>query len=139
MKIFRESLKQKIFFAIFSLWVVSFTAIAATDNEGLLFVPESNPVLKFSSQNSDEEIDPFTGNLTLRHTDLVLPGTNGMDLRITREWDMRFHYEGLGGRSSAPYHNQWVTLGHSGWHFSSGYYTANYGRLIDQNNPFTAV
>jgi len=66
----------KIFVAVLSLWVVSFFAIASTDSKGLLFVPESNSVLKFASQNSDEEVDPFTGDLTLRHTDLVLPGTH---------------------------------------------------------------
>ena len=40
-----------------------------------------------------ESVDPFSGFLTLVHTDLVLPGNGGLDVRI-----MRTYNSGIWGR-----------------------------------------
>ena len=34
-----------------------------------------------------DQVDPLSGNLLLAHTDLVLPGNAGLDLRITRYYN----------------------------------------------------
>lgn len=36
-----------------------------------------------------ENIDPFTGNVNLLHTDVILPGNGGMDLKIMRSYNSR--------------------------------------------------
>jgi len=34
-----------------------------------------------------EHVDPLSGNLTLTHTDLVVPGNGGMDIRVVRHYN----------------------------------------------------
>ena len=40
-------------------------------------------------QQVSESIDPFTGNLNLLHTDIILPGDGGLDLKIQRAYNSR--------------------------------------------------
>lgn len=46
-----------------------------------------------SSDSVYEYVDPFSGFLTIVHTDLVLPGNGGLDVRI-----MRTYNSGIWGR-----------------------------------------
>lgn len=39
---------------------------------------------KSPSKYLNEAVDPFSGTLSLRHTDIVLPGNGGMDIRVSR-------------------------------------------------------
>src|SRR5687767_13122080 len=45
----------------------------------------------FSIQSPHEAIDPFSGNLILRHVDLQLPGAGGHDLTIQRVYNSKIH------------------------------------------------
>jgi YD repeat-containing protein len=45
----------------------------------------------FSAQAPSEAIDPFSGNLIIRHTDLTLPGVAGLDLRLQRVYNSKIH------------------------------------------------
>src|SRR6266571_9438520 len=40
-------------------------------------------------QQVEESVDPFTGNVNLLHTDVILPGDGGLDLRIQRSYNGR--------------------------------------------------
>jgi YD repeat-containing protein len=40
-------------------------------------------------QQVQEDVQPFTGNLSLVHTDLVLPGNGGFDLKVQRTYNSR--------------------------------------------------
>jgi len=46
--------------------------------------PGLNPFKETINQNFGEEIDPFSGQLQLSYTDLVVPGNGGFDIRINR-------------------------------------------------------
>ena len=40
-------------------------------------------------QQVQESVDPFTGNVNLLHTDVILPGNGGLDLKIQRSYNSR--------------------------------------------------
>jgi hypothetical protein len=40
-----------------------------------------------STVDYNESIDPFSGNLHLGHTDIVIPGNGGLDIRIQRSYN----------------------------------------------------
>jgi YD repeat-containing protein len=40
----------------------------------------------FGQGKFDEAVDPISGKLTLKYTDVVIPGPNGLDIRITRNY-----------------------------------------------------
>ena len=45
----------------------------------------------FMAQSPVERVDPFSGNLVLRHTDLSLPGVAGLDLALVRVYNSKIH------------------------------------------------
>lgn len=45
----------------------------------------------FSAQAPNEMVDPFSGNLIIRHTDLHLPGIAGLDLTLQRVYNSKIH------------------------------------------------
>lgn len=49
--------------------------------------PGLNPFKDTINQNFGEHIDPFSGQLQLTYTDLVIPGNGGFDLRINRVYN----------------------------------------------------
>ncbi|MBU6951602.1 PQQ-binding-like beta-propeller repeat protein [Hahella sp. HN01] len=46
--------------------------------------PGLNPFQSTINQSFNEHIDPFSGGLSLKYTDVFLPGNGGMDVRINR-------------------------------------------------------
>jgi Domain of unknown function (DUF6531) len=40
----------------------------------------------YAMNGIDERVDPITGTLHLKHTDLVIPGPNGFDIKISRHY-----------------------------------------------------
>lgn len=40
----------------------------------------------FGQGKFDESVDPITGKLSLTHTDVVIPGPNGLDIRVMRNY-----------------------------------------------------
>jgi hypothetical protein len=63
----------------------------------------------------EENIDLFTGNLTLRFLDVYLPGPNGFDLKVWRVYNSKILRDRLPGSSwgiqQEPY--SWVGMGWS--------------------------
>jgi YD repeat-containing protein len=49
--------------------------------------PGLNPFKETINQNFGEHIDPFSGQLQLNYTDLVVPGNGGFDIRINRVYN----------------------------------------------------
>lgn len=40
----------------------------------------------FGQNKLDEKVDPISGKLTLTHVDVAIPGANGMDIRVVRQY-----------------------------------------------------
>ena len=50
--------------------------------------PGLNPFRSASGQDATENIDPFSGNLQLSYVDLLVPGNGGLDIAITRSYNL---------------------------------------------------
>lgn len=48
--------------------------------------PGINPFKETINDSFNEQVDPFSGTLQLKYTDLFIPGNGGMDVRITRTY-----------------------------------------------------
>ncbi|WP_434702540.1 hypothetical protein [Pseudomonas sp. Z1-12] len=59
-----------------------------------------------------DRVDPWSGNLVLRHKDLSLPGNGGLDIEVWRNYDMRSASTGLASTHLLSY--RWAALG-PGW------------------------
>lgn len=46
--------------------------------------PGLNPFKDSLNQHFNEHVDPFSGTLQLKYTDLTIPGNGGMDIKVTR-------------------------------------------------------
>lgn len=55
--------------------------------------PGLSPFRGRVSANVDESIDTFTGALTLTHTDLLVPGNGGLDIKIQRSYNSNSVYD----------------------------------------------
>jgi len=67
--------------------LIAGTALAASTEANIRDYyeePGLNPFKETINQNFGEEIDPFSGQLQLSYTDLVVPGNGGLDIRINR-------------------------------------------------------
>jgi len=86
--------------------------------------PGLNPFKETINQNFGENIDPFSGQLQLSYTDLVVPGNGGFDVRINRVYnnpqDAFLPY--------SPYGHGWTM--HFGRIVASN---ANAGKICNQN------
>ncbi|NER59961.1 hypothetical protein G3435_08225 [Pseudomonas sp. MAFF212428] len=63
-----------------------------------------------------DRVDPHSGNLTIKHTDLSLPGAGGLDISIHRVYDLHRLSAGLQGSYKQSY--EWTALG-PGWTLSA--------------------
>lgn len=82
-------MKKKIAFLLVLLSVISVTpkTLLAADPSLDPFYSMGHPSGGSSSPESvDESVDPFSGHLSLVHTDLYLPGNGGLDLKIMRTY-----------------------------------------------------
>ncbi|NLH76925.1 MAG: hypothetical protein GX465_07800, partial [Acidobacteria bacterium] len=60
----------------------------------------------------EENIDLFTGNVTLRYRDIYLPGPNGLDVEVWRVYNSKILKDRQSGNPSVQaYHRSWVGLG----------------------------
>src|SRR5512143_3128997 len=58
---------------------------------------------------SEENIDLFTGNVTLRYLDVFLPGPNGFNLEVWRVYNSKILKDRQSGNPSVQaYHRSWV-------------------------------
>lgn len=46
--------------------------------------PGLNPFKDTLNQSLNEHIDPFSGTLQLKYTDITVPGNGGMDINVNR-------------------------------------------------------
>ena len=93
----RKTLYSLLLLAMFA--ALNFTVIYADDNDRSFIynnyeypkgINKKGIEPAFSMQNVQEEkVDPATGNLEIRTTDLYLEGKNGLDLAITRYYNMQ--------------------------------------------------
>jgi len=61
---------------------------------------------------TEENIDLFTGNVTLRYRDIYLPGPNGLDLEVWRVYNSKILKDRQSGNPVVQaYHKSWVGLG----------------------------
>lgn len=79
------------FFIAVGIGLLAFAAPALATVKGLLpdfyAEPGLNPFRDQVSANVTENIDPFSGTLTLTYTDLVVPGNGGLDIKIKRTYN----------------------------------------------------
>jgi hypothetical protein len=63
----------------------------------------------------EENIDLFTGNVTLRYRDIYLPGPNGLDVEVWRVYNSKILKDRQSGNPSVQaYHQSWVGMGWTG-------------------------
>lgn len=61
---------------------------------------------------SEENIDLFTGNVSLRYRDVYLPGPNGLDVEVWRVYNSKILKDRQSGNPVVQaYHRSWVGLG----------------------------
>jgi len=60
----------------------------------------------------EENIDLFTGNVTLRYRDVYLPGPNGLDVEVWRVYNSKILKDWQSGQPGVQaYHKSWVGIG----------------------------
>lgn len=60
----------------------------------------------------EENIDLFTGNVTLRYRDVYLPGPNGLDVEVWRVYNSKILADWQSGQPLVQaYHQSWVGIG----------------------------
>ncbi|NTV79799.1 MAG: choice-of-anchor D domain-containing protein [Candidatus Aminicenantes bacterium] len=60
----------------------------------------------------EENIDLFTGNVTLRYRDVFLPGPNGLDVEVWRVYNSKILKDWQSGQPGVQaYHKSWVGIG----------------------------
>jgi hypothetical protein len=80
--------------ALFITWGLLTTVSPAEEIRDYYAEPGLNPFKETVNQDFHEHIDPFSGTLQLKYTDLIVPGNGGMDIRIHRvytslqEWEL---------------------------------------------------
>jgi YD repeat-containing protein len=80
--------------ALFISWGLLITVSPAEEIRDYYAEPGLNPFKETVNQNFHEHIDPFSGTLQLKYTDLIVPGNGGMDIHIHRvytslqEWEL---------------------------------------------------
>ncbi len=98
----------------------------------IYYEPGINPYREQIRQDGIESVDPYTGMLKIQHTDLLLPGNGGLDIKIVRTYDSASVYQlGLGGLDLGPMGYGWT------FHFGklSGSYVCQPGFNTPANRP----
>jgi hypothetical protein len=89
-------------FHVAVVWVFLLSSTAVySDYPKVYEEPGFYPYREQVSQEGEDFVDPFTGQLKVRHLDLYLPGNGGLDINIWRTYDssrigMIFHTLGAG-------------------------------------------
>ncbi|MEH6635911.1 MAG: PKD domain-containing protein, partial [Halioglobus sp.] len=81
---------MKGFIRAIILALVAFSPLAFSDDEMRDFYAEPgvNPFRTAAGQDPTENIDPFSGNVQLSYVDLSIPGNGGLDLDISRYYNL---------------------------------------------------
>ncbi|WP_223232766.1 hypothetical protein [Pseudomonas brenneri] len=99
---------------------------------------EPNPLsLGSTSTGQVESVDPWSGNLTVRHKDLELPGNGGLDIQVWRTYDMNSASAQLLSSHNQSY--RWTALG-PGWTLSAAPKISIHSRfqlITHRNSPPT--
>lgn len=73
-------------FVILSTIAACFS-VFAEETRDFYAEPGLHPYKGYVGQQDPENIDPFSGNLQLKHTDVTIPGNGGLDINITRTYN----------------------------------------------------
>jgi YD repeat-containing protein len=71
-----------------ALCLICATPQAEDEQRDFYAEPGLNPFATASGQDATEHIDPFSGNLQRSYVDLFLPGNGGLDIEITRYYNL---------------------------------------------------
>lgn len=69
------------------MFIASFWLAAHAEDKTNYDEPGISQGRDYLEQHFAEHIDPFSGNLSLQYTDLVLPGNGGFDIRVQRSYN----------------------------------------------------
>src|SRR3972149_1165448 len=78
--------KYSLLLLIFSVFFKPDDLVAIGENYDELGFKKNKTYLKFSPE---EYVNIFSGNLLLTHTDIILPGNGGLDLKIQRTYNSK--------------------------------------------------
>jgi len=81
-------------------FLLACSVMAAENFRDYYAEPGIQPFKESINQNISEHIDPFSGSLQLKYTDLVVPGNGGMDIRVNRIYNSlqdKLEYRGVNG------------------------------------------
>jgi YD repeat-containing protein len=70
------------------LAIAAACAFAEDEMRDFYAEPGLNPFSSGSGQDATENIDPFSGNVQLSYLDLLVPGNGGLDIAITRYYNL---------------------------------------------------
>ncbi|KAB2116620.1 RHS repeat protein [Vibrio alginolyticus] len=113
------------------LGVVVFTSyqLQAGLGEEMKIIEGNRELARFSSNSNSVSVNDFTGELTIKHRDFLIPGPNGLDIDVTREFSsykrLGHNYLGNGG----------VAIGVNGWSIFTGSFKTNL--ITKYNNRYS--
>ena len=113
--------KTSCWFAFFALILAPLNGVSAQENDFLPdYYAETGLTDRATINDSPVEvIDPFTGHLTLAHTDVVVPGPGGLDIAVVRAYSSLQDYNSF-GTLLVDYERSPVGLG----------WTMHFGRIL---------
>ena len=74
--------------AILTIALATPAVMAEDETRDFYAEPGMNPFRTSAGQDATENIDPFSGNLQLSYVDLSIPGNGGLDINITRYYNL---------------------------------------------------
>jgi RHS repeat-associated protein len=127
-KMLRKFLKEAAFTTFLLIFLLSPSLLFAFTNDDIYDAAGFDPHRQTLSSMPDENIDPFTGGLTLNHVDMRLPGNGGLDLVIQRTFNSKSVCTGwicVGSTCSCSKgENTWLGYG----------WALHFGRLFKSSN-----
>ena len=71
-----------------ALTIIATPVLSEDEMRDFYAEPGMNPFRTSSGQDATESIDPFSGNIQLSYVDLSIPGNGGLDINITRYYNL---------------------------------------------------
>lgn len=110
-------------------------ATVQTKMPDFYYEPGLHPFRGTIAANVNENIDTFNGGLNITHTDLVVPGNGGLDIRIQRAYNTNSVYDPFpSDTTSLPFPTRLVKRNPYGLGW-----TMHFGRLIGLQNGLLCV
>jgi len=96
-----------VLLSLLSATVLSYGQSGVFDRVGII------PGHGSSGSLPEENVDLFTGNVTLKYRDVYLPGPNGLDLEVWRVYNSKILKDRQSGQTPSvqAYHQSWLGIG----------------------------